>query len=270
MIFQMNEKNNIPPFPMTLKEMKLMFESGKNPMSYMPYAEGLRASGALAQALEICRAGLDKKPDSVSGRTLLAKILYDMGRYDNALEELGNVLQHAHEAYGANLLMAKILAKKREYHDAYDIVNSIKSMNPTDTDLLEIERFLHSQIFSMETRADLSDKRISSVKPRSLDTRINELLQQLEVFPGVLRFGFSKLPEEDKEMADADPARQYFLQVRHITAGKNLGVLKHVLLEMEKGSLFMLYVEGALLQIFIKKDANIGMLRLQVDKILNP
>lgn len=266
----MDGNKHVPPSPMILKEMKLLFESGKNPMSYMPYAEALRVIGALTQALEVCRKGLVQDPGSVSGRTLLAKILYDMGRYDNALEELGNVLQLAHDAYGANLLMAKILAKKREYHDAYDIINSLKRMNPTDTELLEIEKFLHTQIFSMETRADLFDKRISSFKSRTIDARINELLKQLQGFSGVLRFSFSKLPQPDAEdMVDLDPGRQFFLQVGHITGENNLGALKHVLLEMERGFLFMLYVEGALLQIFMKKDVNLGKLRLQVDKILN-
>ena len=267
----MEEKKNVSPSPMTLNELKLLFESGKEPMSYLPYAEALRASGALAQALEICRIGLVQDPRTMSGQILLAKILFDMGRYDNALDELGNVLQLAHDAYGANLLMAKILAKKREYHDAYDIVNMLKKMNPTDTELLEIEEFLHTQIFSMETRADLSDKRLSSFKSRSIDARINELLKQLQGFSGVLRFSFSKLPVGEAEpMEDSDPGRQYFLKVSHSAGRANVGALKHVFLEMEKGALFMSYVEGSLLQIFARKDVNLGKLRLQVDKILNP
>jgi len=255
---------------MKLKELKSLYESGKNPLAYIPYAEALRHSGYLSQALEVCKNGLLKDVSSVTGLSLLARILYDMGRYDDALEELGNVLQMAHDAFGANFLMAKILSKKRDYRDAMDIVQSVKKMNPTDAELLKFEKFLQSQILYGETQGDFKQRR-SSRKKSSLDARVNELLKHLRALPGIIRFSFTPMPdqsEEDKE--DIDPARIYFSMLNRITKEQKVGALKRIIVEMDKASLLMFHMNGSLIKIVTKPTVNLGKLRLHVENLLNP
>lgn len=265
----MDEKKQNLSYQADISELQLIFELGRNPLAYIPYAEALRNSGHLNLALDVCKSGITLDETSITGRTLLARILYDMGRYDDALEDLANVLQKAHEAFGANLLMAKILTKKREYHDAMDIVQTIKHLNPHDTDLKELREFLHSQIFSMETRGDLSDNTPVPYKSSSFDARVDELFRHLRSLPEVMNFSFTKLPgDKVEEEDDTDQVRNFFVMINRIAKKGNIGALEQVMIEMERSSLLMFCVEGSLLKIVLKPGVNLGRLRMQIEQIL--
>ena len=275
------KENKYPSSSLPLNQLREQYESGRNPMAFIPYVEALLEAGSLSLALEICKDGLSRDPLSIRGRILLAKIMFSMGRYDNALEELGAVLQVAPDAFGANLLMARILTKKREYHDAMDIIRTLKNMNPSDRTLRELENFLNSQISSMETKGDFYErKKRPSTKPASLDERIDELLMQLRTFPGVNKFNFTKLPDE-KEVKLAgkssdlvilpkgsDPIRSLFAVVDGITKNKGVGELQHLVVNMDKASMLLFRVEDSLLQIETKSNVNLGKLRLRVEKLM--
>lgn len=248
-----------------------MYEVGNNPLAYIPFASALRKHGALNRALEVCKEGLIHDSYSVTGRTLLARILYDMARYDRALEELGVALQLAPDAFGANLLMARILAKKREFHEALDILENVKKMNPFDTDLLELEARLHSKIFSIETKGDADARRKNGKEQGlSLDERINELLEHLRKSPGVIRFNFSKKPtKEEAEKAKLfDPAMDLYLTLDGITGEKGVGGVKSMIFEMEGANLLIYSFEGSLLNILLEPGENIGKLKLQIESLL--
>ncbi len=261
-----------------LEHLRAAYESGKNPLTYIPYADALRQAGALKQALEVCTAGLENDSYSVTGRTLLAKILYDMGRYDRAVEELGTVLQVAPDAYGANLMMAKTLAKRREFHEAVDIINSIKAQNPSDPELLAVDNILRSQIAAIETAGDFYEEGAgASVKtPVPLDERIKDLRRHLGNFPGLAQFNFSRLRQPSKPQArpggvkgrDLDPHNAIFLNLNGILKDKGQGQLKRLTMEMTKGDLLMYRVEGFLLFIATEPGVNLGRLRFQIEAFL--
>ncbi|HPB30754.1 MAG TPA: tetratricopeptide repeat protein [Candidatus Sumerlaeota bacterium] len=266
----MDEKDVFRPTEADIQHLRQQFEAGRNPLSYIPYADALRRAGLLVPALEICRDGLEHDSYSVTGRSLLARILYDMGRYDAAMQELGAVLQMVGEAYGANLLMARILFKKMDYHEALDIIHKIKKMNPLDTELLELEGSIHSQMFSLDTVGDVSIRKTKpELRPQSLDMKINELLQKLRSFPGVLRFSFSKMPDPGREdIRDIDPPGALVARLCELCRENHLGNLRQVTVEMDKASILLYEIEGSLLRIVTDSEANTGRLRLQVENLL--
>jgi hypothetical protein len=150
-----------------------------------------------------------------------------------------------------------------------DIVQSIKHLNPNDTDLKELTEFLHSQIFSMETRGDLSDNTPVPYKTSSLDARVDELLRHLRSLPEVMSFSFTKLPDEkEDEERDTDLARTFFVMINRIAKEQNIGALENAMIELERYSLLMFCVEGSLLKIVLKPIVNLGRLRLQIEHIL--
>ncbi|MEZ5316533.1 MAG: tetratricopeptide repeat protein [Vicinamibacterales bacterium] len=75
-----------------------------------PVAERYRRSGDLERAVTLCRQGLEKFPDHLSGRVTLGWALLDLGRYDEARAELEQVLKRAPD----NLAAIRGLA---ELHD---------------------------------------------------------------------------------------------------------------------------------------------------------
>ena len=247
-----------------LSKLKEIFETGANPLAYIPYADALRRSGALTQALEVCKEGLEKDTFSITGRTLYSRILTDMGRYDQAIEELGTSLQYAPDAFGANLLMAKILAKKREFREAIEILDKIKKLNPDDQELKNLRENIHSQMESMETRGDFLDERGNT----SIQTRVNSLLEELRQHPDIASFSFSKMPEENDGFVEHDPAKSLFLELGAMTREKGFGSLNDLLFEMSSGSLLMISLEDSLLKIITQPNVNVGRLRLKVDNLL--
>ena len=76
-------------------------------------AERFRRAGALEQAVSLCREGLSKFPDHVSARVTLGWSLLDLGKYDEARQELEQVMRRAPD----NLAAIRGLA---ELHDRFE------------------------------------------------------------------------------------------------------------------------------------------------------
>lgn len=250
---------------MTLEDLKELYESGKNPLAYIPYAEALRRAKALTQAIEICKDGLAQDSYSVSGRTLLARILFDMGRYDNALEELGYVLQLAPDAFGANFLMARIMVKKQEFTEAMDIIKKIKKMNRSDAELLRLEEFVVAHLHSVETVGDISTSRGPAEKITSLNERVNNLLDYLRTYPGVTRYKMTMIPQEKGKKAAMDSLRNFFFALDKDIQKGDQGKLNRLMVETVNGFFLVYLLEQSVLTIETTPEVNIGMLRLQVE-----
>lgn len=78
--------------------------------AFGPIAERFRRAGDLERAVELCREGLAKFPNHLSGRVTLGWALLDLGRYDEARAELERVIKRAPD----NLAAIRGLA---ELHD---------------------------------------------------------------------------------------------------------------------------------------------------------
>jgi len=78
--------------------------------AFGPIAERFRRAGDLDRAVELCREGLAKFPNHLSGRVTLGWALLDLGRYDEARAELERVIKRAPD----NLAAIRGLA---ELHD---------------------------------------------------------------------------------------------------------------------------------------------------------
>ncbi len=64
------------------------YTTGRNPLAYIPLCQALRRERRFGEALEHCQRGLEQGPDSAAGRTLLVRLLTDLGRYEPALREV--------------------------------------------------------------------------------------------------------------------------------------------------------------------------------------
>jgi hypothetical protein len=78
--------------------------------AFGPIAERFRRAGDLDRAVSLCRDGLRKYPDHISARVTLGWALLEQGKYDDAREELEQVLRRRPD----NLAAIRALA---ELHD---------------------------------------------------------------------------------------------------------------------------------------------------------
>ena len=77
-------------------------------MAFAQLAEECRRAGDFDEAVAICRAGLPFHPDYLSARITLGRALTELGRYDEAKNELQLVLAKAPDNLSANRAMAEI------------------------------------------------------------------------------------------------------------------------------------------------------------------
>lgn len=96
--------------------------SAEKTSTFAPIAERLRRSGDPERAVEVCREGLSRFPDHLSGRVTLGWALLDLGHYDEARAELEQVLRRAPD----NLAAIRGLA---ELHDR----EQLSVVMPSDT-----------------------------------------------------------------------------------------------------------------------------------------
>ncbi len=138
---------------------------------FVPLAEICREKGFLDEALEICREGLEKQPQSVAGRLMLAKILYEKDEMEQAQEVVSDLLSQypAHAEARAflqrikkastpetvstnktprkvlpweNVTMAKIYAEQGEKKIAMEIVSRLLSLDPSHSRALALREEL--------------------------------------------------------------------------------------------------------------------------------
>lgn len=81
-------------------------------MAFAPLAEELRRAGRLAEAVQICRAGLALHPEYATGRATLGRALLDQNELDAALAELEAVLAAAPQHLAALKGVAEIHARR--------------------------------------------------------------------------------------------------------------------------------------------------------------
>lgn len=161
----------------SLEELAQMVQSG-NPMAYIPYAEALRARGEFIMALEVCQRGLAQGPPTVAGRVLLARIHFDMGKYETAESECIAALAQAPESISARRLMVQLAIKRRAFVKALNLIEGLRADLGDDPELRSAE---------LETQRGLADRFVSDIALASVILRgrstlaanRGEILQQI-------------------------------------------------------------------------------------------
>lgn len=82
----------------------------KNPLSvvFIPLAQICREQGLLEEAKEICVRGLEHHPESVSGRLMLSRVLFDMEEWMPARDIVEKILQDYPAQQEAKTLLEKM------------------------------------------------------------------------------------------------------------------------------------------------------------------
>lgn len=104
-------------------------------MSFAPLAEELRRAGRLDEAIKTCEAGLAQHPEYTTARATLGRALLDRGNLEEALIELGAVLNAAPEHLSALKGVADIHARRGETTEALELYRRALALARGDADL---------------------------------------------------------------------------------------------------------------------------------------
>jgi tetratricopeptide (TPR) repeat protein len=97
-----------------LEELKRRVERDPATVSFAALAEEYRRLGRFAEAIETCRAGLQRHPSYASARVTLGRALIELGELDAAAAELEQVLRAAPENLAAIRALADIHGRRGE------------------------------------------------------------------------------------------------------------------------------------------------------------
>jgi tetratricopeptide (TPR) repeat protein len=97
-----------------IEELRRRVQMDPASIAFAALAEEYRRNGRYEDAIATCQAGLQRHPAYLSARVTLGRALLEMGRYEDARDELEHVLRLAPENLAAIRGLAEIHARRRE------------------------------------------------------------------------------------------------------------------------------------------------------------
>ena len=146
-----------------LEELKRRVERDPATVSFAALAEEYRRLGRFAEAIETCRAGLQRHPSYASARVTLGRALIELGDLDTAAAELEQVLRVAPENLAAIRALADIHARRGDIPESVpdDVIEDpdpgpavrvpLSSMTPVAVESEPVTSFRDSGLAELES-----------------------------------------------------------------------------------------------------------------------
>ena len=124
-------------FKAEIEDLKKKLSQNPDSLAFVPLAEVYRKSGMYKEAVETCKAGLEKHPAYTSARVVLGRIYVEQELYDDAAEELKKVEAVDIDNIMVHSMLGNIYVKKQMFAKAVEQFQRVLSLNPEDTETQE-------------------------------------------------------------------------------------------------------------------------------------
>ncbi|MBI1292625.1 tetratricopeptide repeat protein [bacterium] len=250
--------------PADLQQLEKDFLSGKNPLAYIPLCIALRRQKQFARALEVCQRGLGGDPSSLAGRTLLARLLSDLGHYEDALKEIVRAEAFAPEANGLMVEKARCMIRLKRVEEAEAIITKLDHRNPMDPQV----QLLNNQLRQLRTHAkggtthgvsrDEVPRFVRMTNREIMDLIKRELRGHAAILSlAVIPMGAGE-PALEGDATVAESAYQFWKEGNVCCQELDCGRIKLGILETDKMQMFVLVKRQTLLALCIQPSPNIG------------
>ncbi len=132
--------------PSKVEELERRVRLNPDAKNYFYLAEAYKDELNFEKALEACNKGLEKQPGLISGQILLSEILFKIGRIDESLKIIRDVISKSPDAVSAYRILYEISMQKKDFHSAKDALEKLFFFNPFDEEisqkLMEINKIL--------------------------------------------------------------------------------------------------------------------------------
>ncbi|MDX2175121.1 MAG: tetratricopeptide repeat protein [Candidatus Sumerlaeia bacterium] len=230
--------------PEELARLEREYQSGRNPLAYIPYCQALRKGHQYARALNICarenRAG---GSGSIAGRTLYCRLLADTGRYAESLEEAESALRTAPGSMRLQVEKARALIKLHRPVEARAVIDELNGANPLDPEVQLLNTMMRSAVASSQQQRGRSGE----VAKRAAILNSREIVEQLarHIAPVSPVAGVAVIPIDAGEpfvtgpVEFAEAALLFCQEVAVASAELDTGGLLGGVLETERKQLFV-------------------------------
>src|SRR5919106_4796515 len=118
-----------------IEELRRRVQMDPASIAFAALAEEYRRAGQYEEAIETCRSGLQRHPAYLSAHVTLGRALLELGRFDEAREELEHVLRAAPENLAAIRGLAEIHHRRGELPEALEQYKSALHVAKHDAEL---------------------------------------------------------------------------------------------------------------------------------------
>lgn len=246
-----------------LVQLESDFLSGRNPLAYIPLCHALRRQKKYIQALELCQRGVGRDPRSIAGRTLLARLLGDLGRYEEALREIAKAEADAPTAMGVLVEKAKCLIRLRRLLEADATLQTLNSLNPLDPQVQLLNRGLielrKHEMLSTPLPMKSGFMRKPSMTSRDILEHIREEMQtQCSIVAiAVIPKGVGEPAVEGAEAA-AEVAYRFYRDNLQACKDLEVGEVRLGIIETAQVQLIVLVRQGSLVSLAIQSTPSLG------------
>lgn len=120
-----------------IEELKRRVQVDPASIAFAALAEEYRRAGRFEEAIATCQAGLQRHPAYLSAHVTLGRALLELGRFDEARQELEHVLRAAPENLAAIRGLAEIHHRRGELPEALEQYRSALSVARHDAEIEE-------------------------------------------------------------------------------------------------------------------------------------
>jgi len=136
-----------------IEELKRRVQVDPASIAFAALAEEYRRAGRFDEAIVACQSGLQRHPAYLSARVTLGRALLELGRFDEARQELEHVLRAAPENLAAIRGLAEIHHRRGELPEALEQYRSALQVAKHDTEIEQAVEQISKQVTPAATLA---------------------------------------------------------------------------------------------------------------------
>ena len=150
-----------------IEELRRRVQMDPASIAFAALAEEYRRSRQFDDAIATCRTGLQRHPAYLSARVTLGRSLLEIGRYDEARQELEHVLRVAPENLAAIRALAEIHHRAGELHETEPHFSSAEPEDvPAATAAAPLPLATQPAVLSTSPAADTAQPQVTSPPPQ--------------------------------------------------------------------------------------------------------
>jgi len=181
-------------FKAEIEDLKKKLSQNPDSLTFVPLAEAYRKSGMYKEAVDVCKAGLEKHPAYTSARVVLGRLYLEQELYDEAAEELKKVEVVDHDNIMVHSMLGNIYVKKQMFAQAVEQFQRVLSLNPED---METQDKLQEALSAKQTVPSESKKEEKPAPPPPAAKEEKPAMTELQKSLKVAEL-YSKKEEFDK------------------------------------------------------------------------
>lgn len=250
--------------PAEIAQLERDFLTGKNPLAYIPLCQALRRGQHFSRALDICQRGLAHDPDSIAGRTLHARLLADLGHYEDALREISKAELSAPDAVGLQIEKARCLLRLQRNGEASSVLDKLNTSSPMNPEVQNLNRQLRDRerANSRQSLSSVSVERLPRVFRRNCQEVLNSVIDEMHsmvkvVSAAVIPTGAGE-PAVEGDAMHAEAAYEFYRGISIACKDLESGQMRVGLMETDQIQLIVLVRDKTIVSISFEPTPNFG------------